>query len=345
MARNPDVEGMVKGRWPGILAALGIDRKLLNGRHQPCPVCGGTDRFRFNRRHEDGMWACNGACRGGDGFQLLEAVKGWSFREAADAIRDLLGTTKIEATKMREESTDDQRARLNDLWRSGAPLKVGDAADLYLRARGFDDVELQDLRFCDQCDVVIDGERTARPAMLAMIRDASGRPVSIHKTFLGHKKKADMPSPRRFMSGINLPGGCAVRLCSWKPGDELGIAEGIETAIAASLIFKVPVWAALTAGGLGSWEPPAGVKRVWIFGDCDHSYTGEWRMFELAHRLAGKKIEVEPLAPNVRGRDWADVYIEGKAETRKEAMEELGEYYSEDEVRLMRIKFMSEHAH
>ena len=35
------------GRWPVLLPALGIHFPA-GGRAQPCPVCGGKDRFRFD---------------------------------------------------------------------------------------------------------------------------------------------------------------------------------------------------------------------------------------------------------------------------------------------------------
>jgi hypothetical protein len=36
------------GHWPRILPALGV--KVIKNRHQACPVCGGSDRFRFDER-------------------------------------------------------------------------------------------------------------------------------------------------------------------------------------------------------------------------------------------------------------------------------------------------------
>ncbi|WP_284443672.1 primase-helicase zinc-binding domain-containing protein, partial [Escherichia coli] len=45
------------GHWPRILPALGI--QVLKNRHQPCPVCGGSDRFRFYDREGRGPWYCN----------------------------------------------------------------------------------------------------------------------------------------------------------------------------------------------------------------------------------------------------------------------------------------------
>jgi ATP-dependent DNA helicase RecQ len=43
--------------------------------------------------------------------------------------------------------------------------------------------------------------------------------------------------------------------------------------------------------------------------------------------------------------DIYDYFMNAESDSIEEAMEELSEYYSEDEVRLMRIKFMSEYAH
>ncbi|MEP1890267.1 MAG: RQC domain-containing protein, partial [Cyclobacteriaceae bacterium] len=46
-----------------------------------------------------------------------------------------------------------------------------------------------------------------------------------------------------------------------------------------------------------------------------------------------------------RQDDLYDYFLSAETDDIKVAMDELGEFYSEDEVRLMRIKFMSEYAH
>ena len=56
--------------------------------------------------------------------------------------------------------------------------------------------------------------------------------------------------------------------------DVLGLAEGIETALAAHEIFGIPVWAAISANGVLSFEPPHSVKRLEIFGDNDSNFVG-----------------------------------------------------------------------
>ena len=44
-----------RGRWPEILAALaGLSGEQLSNRHQPCPLCGGTDRYRFDDKDGSG---------------------------------------------------------------------------------------------------------------------------------------------------------------------------------------------------------------------------------------------------------------------------------------------------
>ncbi|EKR8964141.1 DNA primase, partial [Salmonella enterica] len=40
------------GHWPNILPALGV--KVIKNRHQACPVCGGSDRFRFDDKEGRG---------------------------------------------------------------------------------------------------------------------------------------------------------------------------------------------------------------------------------------------------------------------------------------------------
>jgi len=54
---------------------------------------------------------------------------------------------------------------------------------------------------------------------------------------------------------------------------------------------------------------------------------------------------IDQLLDDDRQDDIYDYFLNAESDSIEEAMEELSEYYSEDEVRLMRIKFMSEYAH
>jgi putative DNA primase/helicase len=87
----------------------------------------------------------------------------------------------------------------------------------------------------------------------------------------------------------------------------MGIAEGIETALSASVLFNVPVWAAISAPLLKKWRPPPRVEKVIIFGDNDENYTGQEAAYSLARALAND-VEVEVKIPSIPGWDWNDVH-------------------------------------
>lgn len=76
------------GHWPRILPALGV--KVIKNRHQSCPVCGGSDRFRFDDKEGRGTWFCN-QCGAGDGLKLVEKVFGVSASEAAGKVNAVTG--------------------------------------------------------------------------------------------------------------------------------------------------------------------------------------------------------------------------------------------------------------
>jgi putative DNA primase/helicase len=115
--------------------------------------------------------------------------------------------------------------------------------------------------------------------------------------------KAAVPAVKK-VSG-NLPAGSAVRL--FPPCECIGIAEGIETALSAFLLFGVPTWAAVTACGLERWTPQEGTNRVIIFGDNDASCTGQASAWNLARRLRNTGIEAEVRIPSQPG-DWNDLH-------------------------------------
>lgn len=86
------VKAAARGRWAEILQAVGgLTAEQCNPRkHQPCPHCGGRDRFRaFNDVAETGGAICNQCHRdGGDGFATLQWLTGKRFPEV---LRDLAG--------------------------------------------------------------------------------------------------------------------------------------------------------------------------------------------------------------------------------------------------------------
>lgn len=289
------------GKWRGILLQLGLGEQYLRGPkvHGPCPLCGGVDRYRFDNQDGRGTYFCNG-CGAGTGMQLLQKWKGWDFATAASEVDKVLGNVREDAVKPAMDD-DKRREMLRRLWQASKPLEPDCMAGWYLTSRGCRWHGCPDLRFVEQCPAP-DGVK--RPALIALVRDAEGKPVNIHRTFLSESGKADMDNPRAMMPGA-VPEGSAVRL--FPVAERLGIAEGVETAYAASKRFGLPVWSAIDAGKLAKWQPPEGCKSVMVFGDADAKFAGQASAFALAHRLAVKGLAVSVHIPSELGKDWADV--------------------------------------
>lgn len=290
-----------RGKWRGILMALGIEDQFMVNKHGPCPLCGGRDRYRWDNKGGNGGFICN-QCGAGTGMDLLMKVKGLSFPDAARLVDGIVGNVTVEPIKPKRDEAE-CRQRMRDLWAASKPLHPADMAVGYLAYRGVAlDAYPSCLRFARDC---YRPDGLYGPAMLALVQAADGSSANIHRTFLGPNGKADMENPRALMPGEH-PMGSAVRLSPFD-GGVIGIAEGIETALAAAQRFGVPTWAALNAQKLAGWIPPEGTTRVVIFGDCDETYTGQAAAYVLAHRLKVRMgLTVEPLIPGTMGKDWAD---------------------------------------
>lgn len=290
-----------RGKWRGILVALGVNEQFLTGKHVPCPMCGGNDRFRWDNQHGNGGYIC-GQCGAGSGFSLLMGLNGWDFATTARQVDEVVGNVESEPVR---KAMDDSARRdmLNRLWAASSKLDYGDPAANYLASRVRLPKSLPGcLRFAPQCP---SPDKVTRPAMLALVQRPDGEAANIHRTFLGPNGKADMDNPRAMMPG-NIPDGSAVRLFPVH-GERLGVAEGIETAFAAAARFGVPVWSAINATMLAKWEPPAGVSEILIFGDSDTKFAGQAAAYQLAAKLAGKHgLRVQVHLPETLGRDWAD---------------------------------------
>lgn len=144
--------------------------------------------------------------------------------------------------------------------------------------------------------------------MAAMVSDISGNLVSVHRTFIhDNGNKAGELSPSKMLMAGTIPHGSAIRLM--KAASHMGIAEGIETALAAFLMTGIPTWSVISAPFMKSWEPPKGVKKLTIFSDNDSNFTGQAAAYDLARRLVMKGVvKVDVRVPATTGEDFADVW-------------------------------------
>lgn len=73
-----------------IFPAVGIKLHSNHNKHQPCPLCGGSDRFRCDDKNGTGSWICN-QCGAGTGYTLVRDYTGNDAYDTHALIADILG--------------------------------------------------------------------------------------------------------------------------------------------------------------------------------------------------------------------------------------------------------------
>jgi putative DNA primase/helicase len=310
MMRAADIHASVN--WPVILEQLGVDAQYLVNRHGPCPACGGKDRFRFDNKGNRGGFYCNG-CGAGDGFELLQRVHHWDFRTARDQVMQAariagVGQPAPRRTARPAESKPviaQRPARVIRLWRETCALRECPDAVEYLTSRALrPHAAGSTLKAHKAVGYFAEGQRIGRyPALVAAVCDIDGDLVTVHVTYLESGRKLKPYEPRKLLSPLSGREGCAVRLAPIC-GDTLGIAEGIETALAAAELYSLPVWSAINATTLAKFAPPVSVKRLVIFADRDEA--GLKAAGRLSERLRGR-LCVEIRTAPAPAKDFADL--------------------------------------
>jgi putative DNA primase/helicase len=289
------------GRWHSIFNQVGVDAKYLVNKHGPCPLCGGRDRFRFDNKKQQGEWICSN-CGAGDGFGLISKVKNIPIREAFKLVEPLISNAPIKETFNRPAI--DGRSGAEKLWKSTRSVKEGSPVWSYLTSR---------LNGFYPSKVIREGHVThssdkGRPyfIMAAKVSDSDGRGVSVHKTYVMPDGQPAAVEPRKMLTAGAIPPGSAVRLT--EPARHMGIAEGIETAMSAHILFGVPTWSGINATMLKSFQPPKICEFLTIFADNDLNFTGHSAAYDLARRLkmTNPNLKIEVQVPSRIG-DWNDV--------------------------------------
>lgn len=295
---------MARGNWKHLLPALGVSASFLLNKHGPCPICGGADRFRWDDKNSGGGYICN-QCGAGDGFDLVQKVTGKTFREIADQIATIMGQSND--YKRTDLNPEEQRNRLlmKRVWGESEPILDGhNCVQRYLMNR---------------CNTIWQSSfvrvHRERRLMVAKIVSHGDKAVNLHLTYLTDDgRKADVTPAKKVMSG-KLPDGCAIRLSPAAP--VMGVAEGIETAISASMMFDIPVWACVNGTLLSKWIPPEVAEQITVFGDNDKNYTGHAKAYHLANRLEVQfKRSVNVMIPPMIGTDWNDFHQDHREDVK-----------------------------
>ena len=256
-----DAIAAANGRWPEILAALaGLSGEQLSNRHQPCPLCGGTDRYRFDDKDGSGSWFCN-QCGGkdqrggaGSGIDLLMRRQGWSFVEAARQVEAFLGLVPDQQDNRAGSATR----------RNGKPWRMPEKPPADAPPPSLNRGATAQWAYCNG-----DGEVLF---WIQRIKLRSGGKAFLHRVWLDgdwHRPSrrdaftCDWPTPRPL---YGLPG------LGQRPEAPVLVVEGEGTADAAARLFPQHVVLSSPNGSKAiakaDWTPLAG-RSVRLWPDAD----------------------------------------------------------------------------
>jgi len=244
---------------------------------------------------------------GEDGRLLLHCYAGCEFRDIIAALRSggFLdgGATRTEAVVDIDYEAERlaRSAAAASMWHHAKPA-LGTPVERYIRWRGIEGDIPPTLRFAEATHHPY--ENRALPAMIACItRWPDRRVIAVHRTFLQNDGRGKAGTDADKLMFGPCAGG-AVRLGA--VGDELTVAEGIESALSAQIVLGKPAWACLSTSGLkGVILPPLPLARfIWIAADNDT--PGMAAANEAADKWTGDGRTVRICPPPQRGMDWND---------------------------------------
>jgi putative DNA primase/helicase len=270
------------------------------------------------RRNDDAGWCLMFEDRRGGVYGCYRAgvQRTWTARdqhtltpsERAELARQVEAATRQRLSLQRERWAK-HAERNAELWEQCLPVVPGDPALTYLQRRGIVGTRPLPamLRLHPALPYWHEGALLGTfPAMVAPLVGADGRMVALHRTYLTPEgRKADVPSVKKLSGAAGPLAGAAIRLYELA-GRCMGIAEGIETALAAGCMTGLPMAAAYCAGNLATWRWPASLQRLVIFADADAA--GQQAAETLRRRALVAGLRVELLAPTDAGADWCDVW-------------------------------------
>jgi len=266
-----------------------------------CPACGYRAGLVLSEREGRAVWWCAG-CH--DRTVLTRALLG----AAVNAWRSPRQRPTARPTFT---STEEAARRVRALWDAALALP-GTLAGAYLGHRGVlaalggfaPHAAGPALRFLPQCRCIEAGRDM--PAMLAAVRDPlSGELRAVHRTFLAAPgRKAVLAAPKKSFGPI---GQSAVLVHAPRPGQPLVVAEGIETALAASALLGAPAWAAVAASNLPALRLPDEVHDVIVA--ADPGDAGESAAEEATRRWRAEGRRVRIALPDDPKADFADLLL------------------------------------
>ena len=200
-------------------------------------------------------------------------------------------------------------------WLSAIELEPTGVVNRYLKGRGINLPKLPGELRQASLDYFEDGNVVrVFPAMLAVVTSPSGEMVALHRTYLAADgSKAVVDNVKKLTRTSGSLAGASIKFgepVSVNGRITLGVAEGIETALACRLASGVPTWSCISATGMQRFVWPVELQSLIIFADHDESGVGQAAAIKLALRAIDAGIECRVLIPELVGSDWLDVYVQ-----------------------------------
>lgn len=200
-----------------------------------------------------------------------------------------------------EERAVERTLTAAEIWKGTIPLK-GTHGEAYLIERGLPPISEWpwnpdlDLRFHPSLYY----EKLGRfPCVIGRTADPYNAGTGIWRIYLDKDKphKADVPNAKL---GLGPAAGGAVRLGGIGP--HIGIAEGIESALAAWVLlgFRYPVWAGLSTSGVQSFDPPMQIEKISIIPDSDRGMIQNGKIIDPPGITAARKLKARMDASGIK---------------------------------------------
>jgi DNA primase len=229
---------------------------------------------------QQNIWRCFGCSAKGDTIKFVQLYDRVGF---VDAVDRLCGSpTSLPARPVARAQTQHRRrdSEVDEAMRTAAARELWERAKwrerhLYFHLRGISVRAPQTIRRLDELWCAEARQNFA--AIICAIHDGAGALCAVQRIWVDPRQtsdggkttelstKASTASPKKTLGPMR---DGAVHLGE---SDErrrtLGIAEGVETALACQQMFKIPMYAALGAARLGKLALPDFVRQLYIFAD------------------------------------------------------------------------------
>ena len=299
---------------------------LPNGKKQGRYWCAGDARgasgrslfVRLSPPGTPGKWTDAATGEHGDLLDLVRLATGSaSLRETLAEARRFLAQPAA-APRNPDRDNYDHTAAARNLWDRCGPIDATHA-EAYLKARAIHRCRFPALRFHPSLPYRPDAGGWRRfPALVAAVTGDDGAFAGVHRTWLDPTRpaKARVSRPRKALGRVY---GLAVRFGDPDSVSTLLVGEGIETVL--SLVTVLPplrgavspdavAAAALSAGSLGAFVPPANVTRLIVAPDRDEE--GEIASRRLQLRCTRLGVATSVLLP--AGNDFNEDLLSFGAE-------------------------------